>query len=73
MISSINFVSKSTEKKPQKDLIYMTLNIRQASCNYLIFLTKEPANKYVKSQIQPKKEKKENTSFTIKFSPLYSV
>ena len=53
----------------------MTLNIRQASCNYLIFLTKEPANKYVKPQIQPKKKKKknENTSFTVKFSPLYSV
>ena len=51
----------------------MTLNIRQASCNYLIFLTKEPANKYVKPQIQPKKKKNENTSFTVKFSPLYSV
>ena len=36
----------------------MTLNIRQASCNYLIFLTKEPANKYVKPQIKPKKKKK---------------
>ena len=54
----------------------MTLNIRQASCNYLIFLTKEPANKYLKPKIQPKKKKKkknENTSFTVKFSPLYSV